>query len=161
MPAGTEKPNLWATWRNLIWSRAVENLAIVVTTQNLFRPTQLGLAMVAGPEGILFESVAAGTFIIDVDLARIRELRAMRDGAGSTNGAKAGVLTSGSAPICTTRSSLGRRSRAESRGPRLAGDRRPLARRRARGAGTRQPDAHAPRRADGLLRLGGHASAPT
>jgi len=92
MPAGTEKPNLWATWRNLIWSRAVENLAIVVTTQNLFRPTQLGLAMVAGPEGILFESVAAGTFIIDVDLARIRELRAMRDGAGSTNGAKAGVL---------------------------------------------------------------------
>ncbi len=36
MPAGTDKNRLWATWRTLIWARAIENLAIVVTTQNLF-----------------------------------------------------------------------------------------------------------------------------
>lgn len=92
IPAGTEKPSLWKTWRNLIWARAVENLAIVVTTQNLFAPKQRGLAMVASPEDILFESMASGLFLLDIDLARVRELRAMRDGAGSTNGAKAGVL---------------------------------------------------------------------
>jgi predicted amidohydrolase len=46
MPAGTDKRRLWATWRNLIWSRAIENLAIVVTTQNLFSHAERGLAMV-------------------------------------------------------------------------------------------------------------------
>jgi 5-aminopentanamidase len=35
MPAGRDKRRLWATWRTLIWARAIENLAIVVTTQNL------------------------------------------------------------------------------------------------------------------------------
>ena len=43
MPAGTDKRKLWATWRNLIWSRAIENLAIVVTTQNCSAPTSAGL----------------------------------------------------------------------------------------------------------------------
>ena len=60
MPAGTDKRRLWASWRNLIWSRAIENLAIVVTTQNLFSHAERGLAMVATPEEILFESTAAG-----------------------------------------------------------------------------------------------------
>ena len=36
MPAGIDKNRLWATWRTLILARAIENLAIVVTTQNLF-----------------------------------------------------------------------------------------------------------------------------
>ena len=36
MPAGVEKHRLWPTWRTLIFARAIENLAIVVTTQNLF-----------------------------------------------------------------------------------------------------------------------------
>ena len=36
MPAGIEKHRLWTTWRTLIFARAIENLAIVVTTQNLF-----------------------------------------------------------------------------------------------------------------------------
>jgi len=40
--------------------RAIENLALVVTTQNLFTHTERGLAMVAAPEEILFESTAAG-----------------------------------------------------------------------------------------------------
>src|ERR1043166_1543142 len=45
MPAGTDKGKLWASWRNLIWSRAIENLAVVVTTQNLFSHSERGLAM--------------------------------------------------------------------------------------------------------------------
>src|SRR5439155_1480431 len=66
MPAGKDKGKLWATWRTLIWARAIENLAIVVTTQNLFDHSERGLAMVASPEEILFESTIAGTTVVDV-----------------------------------------------------------------------------------------------
>src|SRR5512139_44309 len=60
LPArGHDKRRLWATWRNLIWSRAIENLAIVVTTQNRFGHAERGLARVATPEERLFESTAA------------------------------------------------------------------------------------------------------
>ncbi|HZQ03577.1 MAG TPA: carbon-nitrogen hydrolase family protein [Gaiellaceae bacterium] len=95
MPAGCNKQKLWATWRNLIWSRAIENLAVVVTTQNLFGPDDRGLAMVAAPEEILFESEGPGVFYVDVDLDRARELRAREDTVTSslTEGAKAGLLT--------------------------------------------------------------------
>jgi predicted amidohydrolase len=95
LPAGANKQKLWATWRNLIWARAIENLAIVVTTQNLFGQDDQGLAMVASPEEIIFESTKAGLFVVDVDLKRMRELRHSRDEVGSSarNAAKAGVLT--------------------------------------------------------------------
>jgi predicted amidohydrolase len=94
MPAGTDKNRLWATWRTLIFARAIENLAIVVTTQNLFDHAQRGLAMVATPEEILFESTAAGTSIVDVSLDRVRYLRGTRDEVGSSAkcAAKQGVL---------------------------------------------------------------------
>jgi predicted amidohydrolase len=94
MPAGKDKNLLWATWRTLIWARAIENLAVVVTTQNLFTHAERGLAMVAGPEEILFESTAAGRTIVDVSLDRIRYLRATRDEVGSSSrcAAKQGVL---------------------------------------------------------------------
>ena len=84
MPAGIDKNRLWSTWRTLIWARAIENLAIVVTTQNLFDHSQRGLAMVAAPEEIMFESTAAGLSIVDVSLDRIRQLRASRDEVGSS-----------------------------------------------------------------------------
>jgi predicted amidohydrolase len=84
MPAGKDKRKLWATWRALIWARAIENLAIVVTTQNLFDHSERGLAMVAAPEEILFESTIAGTSIVDVSLERVRYLRATRDVVGSS-----------------------------------------------------------------------------
>ncbi|HEY7386818.1 MAG TPA: carbon-nitrogen hydrolase family protein [Beijerinckiaceae bacterium] len=84
MPAGKDKKQLWATWRTLIWARAIENLALVVTTQNLFDHGERGLAMVAGPEEILFESTAAGLAIVDVSLERLRWLRATRDEVGSS-----------------------------------------------------------------------------
>src|SRR5437763_1631135 len=94
MPAGIDKNRLWAPWRTLIWARAIENLAIVVTTQNVFDHAQRGLAMVATPEEITFESTAAGLSIVDVSLERVRALRAARDEVGSSAvcGAKQGVL---------------------------------------------------------------------
>jgi predicted amidohydrolase len=84
MPAGVDKRRVWATWRTLIWARAIENLAIVVTTQNLFDHSERGLAMVASPEEILFESTAAGTFMVEVGLERLRYLRSTRDVVGSS-----------------------------------------------------------------------------
>jgi predicted amidohydrolase len=94
MPAGKDKGKLWATWRTLIWARAIENLAVVVTTQNLFDHSERGLAMVAAPEEIMFESTAAGRAIVDVGLERVRAMRAARDEVGSSAeyGAKQGVL---------------------------------------------------------------------
>ena len=84
MPAGKDKNKLWATWRTLIWARAIENLALVVTTQNLFDHSERGLAMVAGPEEILFESTIGGTGVVEVSLERVRYLRATRDEVGSS-----------------------------------------------------------------------------
>ena len=94
MPAGKDKKRLWATWRTLIWARAIENLAIVVTTQNLFNHQERALAMVASPEEILCESTLAGTTLVDVSLDRVRLLRANRDEVGSSEqcAAKQGVL---------------------------------------------------------------------
>jgi predicted amidohydrolase len=95
MPGGIDKQQLFDSWRNLIWSRAIENLASVVTTQNLFDPGERGLAMVAQPERVLFESTVAGMFVVDVDLERCRDLRRQTDELDSfyRNGAKAGILT--------------------------------------------------------------------
>jgi predicted amidohydrolase len=94
MPAGTDKRRLWATWRHLIWARAIENLAIVVTTQNMFNHQERGLAMVAAPEEVMFESTAAGMFTVDVSLERVRALRNSTDEVGSAHNfaAKQGVL---------------------------------------------------------------------
>ena len=85
---------MWPTWRTLIFARAIENLAIVVTTQNLFEHSQRGLAMVAAPEEILFESTASGLSVVEVSLDRVRYLRATRDEIGSSLscGAKQGLL---------------------------------------------------------------------
>jgi predicted amidohydrolase len=95
MPAGIDKKKLWTVWRNLIWARASENLAVVITTQNLFDESERGLAMVAQPEEIVFEAEGPGTYLIDVDLDRIREMRQEEDGPLSSleYGAKPGVLT--------------------------------------------------------------------
>src|SRR5262249_48623952 len=94
MPAGKDEGLLWATWRTLIFARAIENLALVVTTQNLFTHAERGLAMVAAPEEILFESTAAGMSVVDVSLDRVRYLRSTRDEVGSSDkcATKQGVL---------------------------------------------------------------------
>lgn len=94
MPAGNDKRRLWETWRTLIWARAIENLAVVVTTQNLYEPSDRGLAMVALPEEVVLESTEAGIHYADVDLARVRELRAGTDRpfSSETDATKAGLL---------------------------------------------------------------------
>jgi len=96
MPAGTDKRKLWSTWRTLIWARAIENLAIVATTQNFLNPDQRGLAMVAGPEEILFETTEAGLFFVDVSLDRLRQMRTTLDSVNSSSefAAKQGILGS-------------------------------------------------------------------
>jgi hypothetical protein len=68
---------------------------VVITTQNLFDESERGLAMVAQPEEIVFEAEGPGTYLIDVDLDRIREMRQEEDGPLSSEeyGAKPGVLT--------------------------------------------------------------------
>jgi len=95
LPAGVDKRRGWATWRTLIWARAIENLALVVTTQNLFEQTERGLAMIAAPEEILFESTTVTMAVLDVSLDRVRQLRAARDSGEASRefSAKAGVLS--------------------------------------------------------------------
>jgi predicted amidohydrolase len=95
MPAGLDKRMLFATWRTLLWARAIENLALVVSTQNLFSAEQRGLALIAGPEEIHYESTVAGFAVIEVGLERVRALRAGRDEPGSSLScaAKQGVLS--------------------------------------------------------------------
>jgi predicted amidohydrolase len=92
LPAGTDKRDLWQTWRHLIWARAIENLAYVITTQNLFDPRETGLAMAAGPETVLFQAEGPGRFVVDLDIDRVRELRAGTDGPGSSERVKTGLL---------------------------------------------------------------------
>jgi predicted amidohydrolase len=94
-PAGLDKGRLWPTWRALLWARAIENLALVVSTQNLVEPEDRGLALVAAPEEILYESTAPGLAVVEVSLDRVRALRAGRDGLGASahSAAKEGVLS--------------------------------------------------------------------
>jgi predicted amidohydrolase len=94
MPAGTHKRKLHEGWRTLLYARAIENLAIVVSTQNLLNDKQRRLAIVATPEQIVFESEKVGLFCVDVDLSRVRELRNSPDSvnASETCGAKQGIL---------------------------------------------------------------------
>jgi predicted amidohydrolase len=94
LPAGTDKQLLFDSWRNLLWSRAIENLAVVASTQNVYAPDERGLAMVATPEEVIFEATRAGMYLVDIDLDRIRQLRAENDQDNSSvrNRAKAGVL---------------------------------------------------------------------
>jgi len=78
LPAGISKYELHETWRNLIWSRAIENLAYTVTCQNIFGAEQ-GLAMICSPEEILAESLKPGILVAECDLERIRWLREQKD----------------------------------------------------------------------------------
>jgi predicted amidohydrolase len=95
MPAGLDKRRLWETWRTLLWARAIENLALVVSTQNLLSHADRGLSIVTSPESILFESTVAGMAVVEVSLDRVRELRNGRDTVSSSQaaGAKQGVLS--------------------------------------------------------------------
>ena len=96
MPAGLEKKGQWDTWRVLTRARAIENLAFTATCQNLTGAERghAGLAMICSPEEVLAESPAEGILVADLDLERLRWLRAMQDGPGfpGEKRCKTGVL---------------------------------------------------------------------
>ena len=74
---------------------AIENLALVVSTRNIFDPaTERGLAIIAGPERTHYESINVGMSVVQVSLDRVRYLRSTRDDIGSSVncGAKQGLL---------------------------------------------------------------------
>ena len=97
LPAGLSGGgNLWETWHTLLQARAIENLALVVSTRNIFDPaTERGLAIIAGPERTHYESINVGMSVVQVSLDRARELRAGWDGNDKTPfcGTKQGLLS--------------------------------------------------------------------
>lgn len=75
-PAGGGQGDLIPTWQTLIAARAIENIVYTGASQNLYEPSDRGLGMIAGPEGVLATRADAGMLIADLDLDRLRFLRA-------------------------------------------------------------------------------------
>jgi predicted amidohydrolase len=92
LPAGLAGPHsaLFETWRTVIWSRAIENLACTAVSSNLTAGREHGLAMICSPEEVLLEAHDEGVFVAAVDLDRLRWLREETD---SLEGAAAGWRT--------------------------------------------------------------------
>lgn len=75
-PAGGAINELLATWRTMLWARAIENLVYTAATQNLYGGDEEGVGTIAGPEGILAQSADEGLLLANLDLGRLRFLRA-------------------------------------------------------------------------------------
>ena len=73
-PIGGCLYELIPSWRILVQARAIENLAYVVVSQNIWGKED-GLGMIAGPEGVLAESKEPGVIVADLDLDRLAWLR--------------------------------------------------------------------------------------
>jgi len=73
-PTGALLYELRETWRNVIWTRAIENLFYVATCQQIFGMED-GLGIIAGPEKIIVERKEPGLVIGDCDIDRIHWLR--------------------------------------------------------------------------------------
>jgi predicted amidohydrolase len=82
MPAGLTAAGspLYATWHNLVWSRAIENLVYTVVSSNSLGSG--GMAMICSPEAILADSTDEGVHVATVDLDRLRYLREEQDRRG-------------------------------------------------------------------------------
>lgn len=84
LPAGLPGPHspLHATWRTLIWARAIENLMFTAVCSNVpvvdddveGRGTG-GLAMVCSPEEVIVDTSEPGVHVAELDLDRLRVLR--------------------------------------------------------------------------------------
>ncbi len=74
-PAGGAINELLATWRTLLWARAIENLVFTVASQNLYAPNEQGVGQIAAPEKILAASAEEGLLIAELDLDRLAYLR--------------------------------------------------------------------------------------
>jgi len=73
-PTGGKIYELLDTWRTVIWARAIDNLAYVTISVNLYGKEK-GLSMIAGPEDILAENDGEGVISADLDLERLQWLR--------------------------------------------------------------------------------------
>lgn len=73
-PIGGCLYELTNSWSILVQARAIENLAYVVVSQNIWGKEE-GLGMIAGPEGILARSKLPGVITADLDLDRLISLR--------------------------------------------------------------------------------------
>jgi predicted amidohydrolase len=73
-PAGALLNELLPTWRAMVWARAIENLMYTAACQNIYGVEE-GVAVIAGPEGVLAESTQPGVLVADLDIDRIRWLR--------------------------------------------------------------------------------------
>lgn len=77
-PAGGGFGKVSANWQLIARARAIENQAYVVLTQHLFNDEK-GSALIAGPEAVAIASTEPGLMAADIDLARLRWLRATDD----------------------------------------------------------------------------------
>jgi len=73
-PIGGLVYELTKAWKNLLWTRALENHVYVVASQNLYGMEE-GICMIAGPEEILAERSEEGIITVDIDLDRLDWLR--------------------------------------------------------------------------------------
>lgn len=81
LPAGLmgSTTSLTATWRTLIWARAIENLMCTAICSNVVAAGEQGLTMICTPEEIILESRVEGVHVASIDLDRVRWLREERD----------------------------------------------------------------------------------
>lgn len=77
-PAGGGFAEVAENWQLVTRVRAIENNCAVAMTQNLFGAED-GSALIAGPEGVIADGPRAAIVVGDVDLARIRWMRATDD----------------------------------------------------------------------------------
>lgn len=75
-PTGGMLYELRGSWRTVWLARAVENLAYVLGNVNIYGDEE-GLAIIAGPEGVLAESSVEGAITANLNLERIRWLRSI------------------------------------------------------------------------------------
>jgi len=79
IPAGKPGAGMWGTWSTLIKARAHENLAFTGVCRNIFTEDEEGLCVIAGPEGTLLETHKGGIHMAELDMERMRWLRANED----------------------------------------------------------------------------------
>jgi predicted amidohydrolase len=74
-PAGGAVNELRSSWRTIIHARAIENLVYTAASQNLYEEGEQGVALVAGPEGVLEVLDDEGMVVVDLDMGRLEFLR--------------------------------------------------------------------------------------
>jgi predicted amidohydrolase len=74
-PAGGAINELLATWRTMVWARAIENLVYTAAVQNLYTDNEEGVGTIAGPESVLAAHTGEAMLLADIDTARLAFLR--------------------------------------------------------------------------------------